>query len=76
MAHPQQTTRTALLERGFRPFYETAAVSLLDHPGYPGFLIRLGVTRIVVEREEQEIYRSAYDSFSVERMLEILSTPD
>lgn len=73
MAHPQWTTRTTLIERGFRPVYETAAVTLLEHPGFPGYLVRLGVTRVVVERGEQEIYRAAYGSLSIDGMLETLS---
>lgn len=74
MAHPQQTTRTTLLEHGFRPRYETAALSLLEHPDHPGYLIRLGVTRVVVEHQGREVYRAAYGSLSIEQVLEILTT--
>lgn len=76
MAHPQQESRAALLELGFRPCYESAAVTLLEHPDYPDYLVRLGVTRVVVERERQEIYRSAYDHFAVARILTMLSVQE
>lgn len=76
MARPQQTVRNTLVEQGFRPVYETAAVTLLEHPEHPGYLIRLGVTRIVAERDGREIYRDALLDFSVRHLLEVISTAE
>lgn len=67
--HPQRAVQETLLRHGFRPVYQTAAVTLLEHAGYPDSLVRLGVTRIVAERDGVETYRAALDGFSVEHLL-------
>lgn len=69
----QQTIRDTLRRHGFRPVYETAAVTLLEHSGHPGSLVRLGVTRIVAERDGTEVYRAPFDAFSVDRLMSQLS---
>jgi|DewCreStandDraft_1066081.scaffolds.fasta_scaffold18210_2 hypothetical protein len=65
----------AFRSRGFRPAYETSAITILTHPDHPGVEVRVGTVYVVIERDRREIYRIHHDRFDMAEALRRLAGP-
>ena len=65
----------AFRSRGFRPAYETSAITILTHPDHAGVEIRVGTVYVVIERDRREIYRVHHDQFDIAEALCRLGDP-
>jgi hypothetical protein len=43
--------------------YESTAVSIFDHPERPDVVVRIGTTKVVAERNSEDVYRSSIANF-------------
>lgn len=63
-----------LTQHGFRPAYRSSAITVLVHPEQPGLEVRVGTTRVVIERDGRQIYRASHSDFDIQRALSTLVT--
>lgn len=73
MAASESKILDELIRHGFRPVYQSMAVTLFVHPELPGVEARVGTTHVVVEFAGRDVYQSSHASFDIQRALAVLA---